>query len=99
MWRFYQSLRAAVRFHDYKPQPLGLLSARRWVRQFKKEDQKHAALLLENVIYLSEGHTRRILVEQNEALMTRLAGAGIPSKKLVYVQVHDPGSSSPVMLN
>ncbi len=99
MWRFYQSVSAALRFHDYKPQPLGFLSARRWMMQFKKDDQEHAALLLENVIYLSERKTRRILVEQNEALMARLARAGIPSKNLIYVQVHDPGSSSPVMLN
>jgi hypothetical protein len=99
MWSFYHSIRAALRFHDYKPKPLTLLSARRWIKQFEKQDQKHAALLLESVIYLSEKDTRRILVEQNEALMTRLARVGIPSKKLIYVQVHDPGSSSPVMLN
>ncbi len=31
--------------------------------------------------------------------MARLKGAGLPPKKLIYVQVHDAGSSSPVMLN
>ncbi len=99
MWRFYNSVRAALRFHDYKPKPLTFLSVHRWLKQFEKQDQKHAAIFLENVIYLSERDTRRILVEQNEALMIRLANAGIPAKKLIYVQVHDPGSSSPVMLN
>lgn len=99
MWRYFSSFRAALRYHDYKPQPLKFLSALRWIRQFDKQDQKHAAAFLKSVIYLSERDTRRILIEQNEVLMKRLFNAGIPPKKIVYVQVHDPGSSSPVMLN
>jgi hypothetical protein len=55
--------------------------------------------LLENVVYLSEDETREILVYQNDVLMKRLFDAGLPSKKLVYVQIDDAGSSSPVMLN
>jgi hypothetical protein len=31
--------------------------------------------------------------------MKRLSDAGLPPRKLIYVQVHDAGSSSPVMLN
>lgn len=99
MWRIIPSIKAALRFRDYKPRPLTFLSARRWVLQFDKEVQTDALTLLDNVIYLSESDTKRILVEQNEALMKRLADAGLPAKKLIYVQIHDPGSSSPVMLN
>ena len=99
MWRIITSIKAALRFHDYKPKPLTLLSARRWINQFEKKDRKLAAQLLDKVIYISESTTRKILVDQNAALMKRLLDAGLPPKKLIYVQVHDAGSSSPVMLN
>lgn len=92
-------MRAALRFRDYKPSPVTFSRANKWIKQFDKNDRRTAALLLDAVIYLSEATTRRILVEQNEALMKRLAAADVPPKKLVYVQVHDAGSSSPVMLN
>src|SRR5947207_3017042 len=92
------SIVAALRFHDYKPQPLSWLSASRWAKQFKK-DRKLAARLLDKVIYISESNTRDILVQQNAALMKRLLTAGLEPKQLIYVQVHDAGSSSPVMLN
>lgn len=55
--------------------------------------------LLRSVIYLSETRTKEILVHQNGALMKRLSDAGLRAKNLIYVQVHDAGSSSPVMLN
>lgn len=99
MRRFLHSLRAAWRFHDYKPQAVTFGSASRWIRQFEKKDRRLAGKLLERVIYLSEDKTKEILVHQNAALMKRLGEAGLPPKKLVYVQVHDAGSSSPVMLN
>jgi len=51
------------------------------------------------VIYMSESKSRDILVEQNAALMKRLGEAGLSPEKLIYVQVHDAGSSSPVLLN
>lgn len=99
MRNFLYSLRAALRFRDYKPLPVTFSRANKWIKQFDKKDRRTAGFLLESVIYLSEATTKRILIEQNEALMKRLAAAGVPSKKLVYVQVHDAGSSSPVMLN
>ena len=34
MWQTLKSIKAAVRFHDYKPKPLTWLSASRWVDQF-----------------------------------------------------------------
>jgi hypothetical protein len=51
------------------------------------------------VVFLSESKSREILVEQNAALMKRLSDAGLPPENLIYVQVHDAGSSSPVLLN
>ena len=99
MWQTFKSIRAALRFRDYKPKPLTWLSASRWVDQFDKKDRKLAIRLLDNIIYLSEYDTKQILMEQNAALMERLKAAGLPPKKLIYVQVHDAGSSSPVMLS
>jgi hypothetical protein len=93
------SLKFSLRFHDYKPKPLSLLSVSRWISQFERADRMLAQQFLDNVIYISESKTRDILIKQNAALMKRLLAAGLSPKKLIYVQVHDAGSSSPVMLN
>ena len=98
MWRFIQSLKAALRFHDYHPQPVSVGSASRWMKQLEKKDLKLACKLLDNVIYLSEAETKKILLHQNSVLMANLHKAGLPSKKLIYVQTDDAGSSSPMML-
>jgi hypothetical protein len=94
-----RSFKAKLRFQGYKPRPLTWLSAKRWVMQFEKKDRKLAEQLLAKVIYISESRTRDILVAQNAALMKRLLDAGLKTKQFIYVQVHDAGSSSPVMLN
>jgi hypothetical protein len=98
MWRFLHSLRAALRFHDYHPQPVSVGSATRWMKQLDKKDLKLAWKLLDKVIYLSEAETKKILLHQNSVLMSNLHKAGLPSKKLIYVQTDDAGSSSPMML-
>lgn len=99
MWRMIYSFRAAVRFGGYKPKPLSVFSASRWIKQFPKQDRKLAVQLLDNIYYFSEARTQKILVSQNAALMKRLVNAGLTPKKFIYVSVHDAGSSSPVMLN
>src|SRR5258708_26218661 len=99
MFSLVRVARAAYRFGDYKPKPVTFACIRKWLKQFDARDRNIALALLENIIYLSESTTRRILVDQNDALLRRLRTAGIPWKKIVYVQVHDAGSSSPVMLN
>jgi hypothetical protein len=90
---------AAWRFRDYKPSPVTFGRAKKWIEQFRGEDRRAAALLLDKVVYLSEKTTTSILVQQNHTLMSRLATAGLAPNKLIYVQVHEAGSSSPVMLN
>jgi len=67
--------------------------------QFKREDRRHVSRLLERIIYLSERVVRRILFQQNAALMARLAALGVPPDKIIYVQIDEAGSSSGVMLN
>ena len=99
MWRLIFSVNAALRFRDYKPKPLSFLSVDRWIRQFNKKDWELAGQLLDNIIYLSESKTRKILIDQNTVLMRHLTEAGLSPEQFIYVQVHDAGSSSPVMLN
>lgn len=99
MWTLFHSIKATLRFRDYRPQPVTFRSAKRWIKQFDKQDRRHVGFMLDKITYLSEPNTRKILVEQNAALMKRLAAAGVSPKKLIYVQVDDAGSSSPMMLN
>src|SRR5262245_23381992 len=99
MFEIVERLSALLRYQGYKPQPLTMKRVKRWLDQFEGEDRKHVLRLLRSVIYLSESTVRKILVDQNSALMARLAAAGVPPKKCIYVQVHEAGSSSPVMLN
>lgn len=51
------------------------------------------------MIYLSENETKERLVKFNDLLLRRLANSGIEPNKIIYVQVDEAGSSSPVMLN
>src|SRR6266849_741879 len=99
MRRTLYSIRAALRYRGYKPQPLKFFSALRWLNQFEEQDRTLAEQLLDNVIYLSESTTREILVSQNAELMKRLRDVGLSARKLIYVSFHEAGSSSPVMLN
>jgi hypothetical protein len=99
MLEMIRSFQSKLRFQGYKPQPLTWLSAKRWLMQFDKRDRRIAEQFLAKVIFISESRTRDILVSQNAALMKRLIDAGLNTKQFIYVQVHDAGSSSPVMLN
>jgi hypothetical protein len=96
---FACSFKAVLRFRGYVPQPVTLKGVNCWIKQFQKAVRKHVGRLLDSVVYLSEAKVKEILVQQNLALMRRLDDAGVPREKLIYVQVHDAGSSSPVMLN
>jgi hypothetical protein len=71
----------------------------KWLRQFERKDRKRILRLLDQVIYFPESRLKQILIQQNTALMARLQEAGLPPNNLIYVQVDDAGSSSPVMLN
>jgi hypothetical protein len=90
---------ASLRYHDYSPQPVTIKSIKRWLGQMDKSHRKLAWKLLQEIIYFSEAETKKILVRQNKALLSNLAKAGLPAKKLIYVQTDDAGSSSPMMLS
>ena len=89
---------AALRYHDYGPQPVSVASINKWKKQLNKTDRKLAWKLLQAVIYFSEAETKKILIRQNKALINTLLKAGLSTKKLIYLQTDDAGSSSPVML-
>jgi len=96
----WNSFVVACRFRGYKPQPVTPLSFIRWLFQIPGRRERDLAIsLLRSVIYLNERSVRDTLVDQNEQLLRRLSDDGIPAKKVIYVQIDDPGSSIPVILN
>src|SRR3954468_22040880 len=99
MGLLFGAAKAALRFRDYQPQRVTFGSVRSWLKQFKAPDQKIIATLLDHIIYFSETQTRDILVSQNDALLTRLVKAKVSLKNIIYMQMHDAGSSSPAMLS
>lgn len=98
MWRIFYSLKAALRFRDYSPQPVTFGSAHKWMGQFEPKDRRVVGSILDNVIYFSEDRTKRTLVKLNEQLMKRLADTGFPAKKVIYVSFDQTASSSHIML-
>jgi hypothetical protein len=96
---FWARCRTVHRFRDYKPQPVTHTSFKKWFRQFDEQDRSALRVLLNKIVYLTEQEVESALVELNDALLNRLGALGIASEKTIYVQIHEAGSSSPVMLN
>jgi len=92
LWAYYH-------FTGYKPQPITIKRVIKWLTQFDEKDRRIIVKLLESVTYYSEKETESTIVNLNARLLERLEKAGIPLKKIIYIQLHDPGSSSAVMLN
>lgn len=90
---------ALLRNTGYRPQPLSFQQIQKWLRQFEKSDRPAICSLLQKIVYFSEAETRRILVHQNDVLLRRLRQSRVKFQNVVYVQLHDAGSSSPAMLN
>jgi len=86
-------------FPDYRPQPVTTASVMEWLRPYRRGERKALIRILSSLRYLTEEETKKTLVTLNGALLRRLNGSGIAPKDVIYVQVHDAGSSSPVMLN
>jgi hypothetical protein len=99
MRRLIHKLKAVSRFRGYGPQPVSMDSVGRWMNQFEsKEDLRLACALLDRVIYFSEEETKKTLTHLNKSLLENLRKAGLSTKKLIYLQTDDAGSSSPLML-
>lgn len=98
MWRIFYSIKAALRFRDYKPKPVTFFSTHQWMGQIEPRDRRLVGRLLDNVVYFSEDKTRRTLIALNEKLLRLLADAGVPAKKVIYVSFDETASSSHTML-
>jgi hypothetical protein len=97
-----QFLKCAVLAHrckDYRPASVSTSTVREWLRQFDNGQQRDIVRLFKHIRFLSEDQTRRSLIQQNDILISRLREVGIAYKNLIYVQIHDAGSSSPAILN
>src|SRR5260370_27323929 len=89
---------ARLKFRDYKHQRITYSSVKTWLEQFDLQSWRDLRLLLRNVVYFSEHDTRSALSRLNRALLRRLQQDGVQAKQVIYVQVADAGSSSPMML-
>jgi hypothetical protein len=87
------------KFRGYEPQPVTPTTLYRWLRQFESADRRVALSLLDHVIYYSKNRMIKALVNQNTALLDRLSVEGIPIQNVIYVHIHEPGSSSSVTIN
>jgi hypothetical protein len=95
----FYAIWAAWKYRGYLPQPVTVAGVRDWITQFDRNDRMYVRQLLRHVIYLTESTVKQILVEQNDLILRRLIGAGLQPHQIIYMQVHEAGSSSPVMLN
>ena len=95
----WAAVRAVRRFHDYKPQPLTVSSVVAWINQFPPEDRAALRILLERVTYVSEKEMESTMVELNRKLLAQLANQGVGPERVIYVSVHEAGSSSAALLN
>lgn len=96
-WPFY--LWAIYHFSGYKPQPLKMQIVNKWFRQFEEKDKFSILKLLWNIRYVTERETEDLILSRNSNLLERLSKSNITCKNIIYVQIHDPGSSSAVILN
>jgi hypothetical protein len=87
------------KLRDYRPQPVTYTSLKNWIEQYGKDDRKHLRTLLKHVIYLNESETRKRLVNQNRVLLEKLEQSEVKSTNIIYIQIDEAGSSSPLMLN
>ena len=91
--------RITRRFYDYRPQAVTVGTIKVWLQQFEEKDQKTLIAFLDKVFYLSEKTVEKLLVDLNNSLLARLNESQITPKNIIYVQIHEAGSSSPVILN
>jgi hypothetical protein len=88
-----------VVFRDYEPVPVTTASILRWLAQFDQADRPLVMALLRRVKYISKKAVQEFLVRTNQVLLSRFEESGPPVDSVIYIQMHDPGSSSAVMLN
>jgi hypothetical protein len=98
-FHFIRILSARWRFAGYKPRALTIFGLAKWFFQFPASHRSSLVPFLKYVRFVSEKNVRKTLVELNDRLVRRLEEGGIDRRHIIYVQMHDPGSSSTVILN
>jgi len=99
IYHLFRAIFLIPRYREYKPQPVTIKSTFRWLKQFEKKDWGLLLSFLSRIVYFSSKRTETILLDLNKQVIERLEKDGLNYKDVIYVQIHDAGSSSPVMLN
>lgn len=84
---------------SYDPQRLTIKRFTVWFQQFDSRDWFLVLRILSRIEFLSKKHVIDCMVSLNNVLLKRLSEAGIPRNRIIYMSVHDAGSSSQVILN
>jgi hypothetical protein len=90
---------ATRRFRDYQPQAVTYRGLQRWLDQFDNINRQHALRMLDNVEYFTEKRIQLSLVSLNRTLLRTLRERGLDYTQVIYIQIDDAGSSSPVVLH
>lgn len=91
--------RLLFQYRGYKPQPVTLITAWRWLTQFPWHLRSHLFFLLHFIVCFSEAQTIKALVAANDNIISRLRADGYDYKDVIYISIDQAGSSSQVMLN
>jgi hypothetical protein len=70
-----------------------------WLSPYASSDRLLLLKMLKNVRYFDSEQTESALIRANEKVLQQLRGDGLEMTQIIYMQVHDAGSSSGVMLN
>jgi hypothetical protein len=92
-------LRVWWKCRPYEPVRVTPASVARWLSQYEPRHRRSLLLLLSHVIFLDRSTVLNALVEGHRKIERALSEDGISPTHIVYVQVGDAASSSPVMLN
>ena len=89
---------ATWRFRNYRPQPITRLTVDAWLDQFGEKHHRHLFTLLRHVKYVQREEAHSDLARLNRVLLRELKGRGVEPDHVIYIQIDDAASSSPLML-
>jgi len=92
------AVRLWLRLGQYRPQPVTISRAWVWLRQFRGLDKSIVKRAAAHLTFVSEKKLIRDVMRENKRLLDELKNAGVGPKQIVYVSVHDAGSSSAALL-
>ncbi|WP_420454144.1 phosphoribosyltransferase-like protein [Rubrivirga sp.] len=89
----------ARKFPGYRPRYVDSKVILDWAIQFPKPARSRVLGLLDHIIYVSEEDATDSLRQLNNRIVTSLGRDGVGIPNIIYIQIDDAGSSSPVMLS